>query len=432
MRPGFRAYALLHGQMERPRCPNPEHAGSRVTRAGWYGKAPHRHQLWWCRTADGQKHRFAELLPRRETPSCTCRECSTVLEQWEGQPSARQHSFSAREIAAALVLVARGESYRRAAENVRKTSGRWLDGSFQRSFTHRQDRRDENADGQIVANWIDTLAPALLEEKLPTSWPHELVVDSVEFRIKNGWKAGASYHVFVAVGYEGGYIPRPVVWKMQAFGSKSQRAWREFFSSLNGRPEILVSDMDSAIRGAARAVFQKSGGRPTELRLCEFHLRRSLETTLSRLQGIDPPPEPLAKLELAFTSETRWEEFVAAVSQEDTFRTPLPNALRWIKRYGREVASQAATRRNASVHSTAAAENTIRQVRSSFDGRSANFGNRRRVNLLLGLMTLDQRGQAHELEWAERIRGYLSAHAGRAPEQGRYNDPRFMPSLLVP
>jgi hypothetical protein len=190
--------------------------------------------------------------------------------------------------------------------------------------------------------------------------------------------------------------------------------------------------MDSAIRGAARAVFQKPGARPTELRLCEFHLKRRLQAIPAPVHGIDPPPEPLVKLELALTSETRWEEFVEAIIEEDAFRMPLPNTLRWIKRYGAEVASQVATRRDASVHSTAAAENTIRQLRSVFDGRSANFGNRRRVNLLLGLVTLNLRGQADELEWAERIRSYLAGRDGWASEQGLYNDPRFMPSLLVP
>jgi hypothetical protein len=232
MSPGFRARALASWANGTPQMPESRTCWKPRNRAGWYGRAPHRRQLWWCLTANGQKHRFAELLPRRETASCTCRECSTALESWEGQPAARQHSFSAREIAAALNLVARGQSYRSAAEHVRRTSGRWLDGSFQRSFTRRQNRRDQNADGQIIANWIDTLAPALLEGKLPTSWPRELIVDSVEFRINGGWKASASFYVFVAVGYEGDYVRRPVIWKMQAFGSKTQRAWREFFESL--------------------------------------------------------------------------------------------------------------------------------------------------------------------------------------------------------
>jgi hypothetical protein len=418
--------------MERPQCPNPEHAGGRICRAGWYGKAPHRRQLWWCRTADGQKHRFAELLPRREAASCSCRECSTALESWEGQPAPRSYSFTAREIASALVLVSRGESYRRAAEHARRVSGRWLDGSGQRSFTHRQNRRDPNADGQIVSNWIDTLAPGLIDSNLPHSWPREVVVDSVEFRVNGGQKASASFYVFVAVGYEGETHSRPVIWKMQAFGSKTQGAWREFFGSLEGRPEILVSDMDSAIRAGAKAVFQTPGGKATELRLCEFHLKRALSLTLGPLQGVSPRPEPLRALDLAFISPGRWTTFVDSVTEEDAFRTPLPNTLRWIKRYGAAVAQQTQTRRSASVHSTAAAENVIQSLKSAFDGRSVVFGNRRRMNLLLGLMTLGLNGKADELGWAEQIRTYLSERGGHAPKQGLYFDPWMMPSVFVP
>jgi len=312
------------------------------------------------------------------------------------------------------------------------TSGRWLDGSGQRSFTHRQDRRNPNSDGQIVSNWIDSLAPMLIESNLPRSWPRELVVDSVEFRINGGLKESASFYVFVAVGYEDGYSSRPVIWKMQSFGSKTQRAWREFFGSLEGRPEILVSDMDSAIRAAAKDIFQAPGTTATELRLCEWHLKQRLSATLRILEGRQPVPEPLRLLDLALTSPTAWKAFVDSVTQEDIFGTPLPNTLRWIKRYGGAVAQQAQTRRNASVHSTAAAENVIRSLQSAFDGRSVVFGNRRRVNLVLGLMTLGLNGKASELEWAEQIRSYLSERGGCAPEQGLYNDPPKMPSLFVP
>lgn len=314
---------------------------------------------------------------------------------------------------------------------MRKTSGRWLDGSGQRSFTRRQDRRDPNADGQTVSNWVDALAPALIEHNLPRKWPREFVVDSVEFRVNGGQKASARFYVFVAVGYTAN-VPKSVTWKMQAFGSKTQRAWKEFFRSLEGRPQVLISDMDSAIRAAAKAVFRAPGAAPTELHLCEWHLKRRIAMTLQPLQGRDPQSKPLKALDLALTSPARWSELVDAVEEEDLLGTPLPGARRWLKRYGASVALQTQARGRASVHSTAAAEKVISDLRSAFAGRSSVFGNRRRVNLVLGLMTLALRGRADEVEWAEQIRSYLSERGGHAPKQGLYNDPLMMPSVFVP
>src|SRR5947209_18193011 len=111
--------------MEVRACPIPEHAGSRVVRGGWYGKAPHRRQRWWCRPANGDpKHRFTPLLTRQGDPHAYCVECSTALEPWEGQAGAREYRFAAREVGEALVAVARGSSYQAAAEAARRHAGR--------------------------------------------------------------------------------------------------------------------------------------------------------------------------------------------------------------------------------------------------------------------------------------------------------------------
>jgi hypothetical protein len=138
--------------VEVPKCPNPAHANSRVVRAGWYGKAPHRRQRWWCRPLNGDApHRFAEVLPRQAAATHHCIECSTKLEPWEGQAGAREYWFSARKVGLALAMVAGGETYRRAGraarEMARRTNPR-MGGSRKRS-------RDPSLDGQLVADWVD-------------------------------------------------------------------------------------------------------------------------------------------------------------------------------------------------------------------------------------------------------------------------------------
>lgn len=84
-------------------CPR-GHRG-KVVRAGTYGPAGRRRQLWWC-YPDGKTktdaHRFSEALPRMllDAPGHVCTECSTTPEQFEGPPHPRGYEFAARTIAA--------------------------------------------------------------------------------------------------------------------------------------------------------------------------------------------------------------------------------------------------------------------------------------------------------------------------------------------
>src|SRR5947209_7104574 len=136
--------------MEIPECPVAEHANSRVVRGGWYGKAPHRRQRWWCVPANGdRKHRFTPVLTRQGSPHPYCVECSTGLEPWEGQAGAREYRFAAREVGEALVSIAKGTSYRVAAEVARAKAGRKLPPVGEGA------RRSPANEGQLVANWVD-------------------------------------------------------------------------------------------------------------------------------------------------------------------------------------------------------------------------------------------------------------------------------------
>ncbi|HZJ04624.1 MAG TPA: hypothetical protein VFD59_04035, partial [Nocardioidaceae bacterium] len=104
--------------MEIPPCPVPEHVRSVVVRDGWYGRTGQRRQRWRCTPVVGKPHRFAEMLPRIVSGAAehVCPDCATSLEPWEGQPAPRLYGFTARDVAAALAMVAGGASYRQAAE----------------------------------------------------------------------------------------------------------------------------------------------------------------------------------------------------------------------------------------------------------------------------------------------------------------------------
>lgn len=397
-----------------------------MVRDGWYGKPPHRRQRWLCRPPNGdRRHRFCEVLPRQATSKHFCVECSTRLERWEGQAGARHYWFSAREAGQALALVAGGESYRQSARAARIAAGR-----TRRALTGRRGRRrDPNLDGQLVAYWVDVLAPIVCAGELPSAWPERLALDSVEFRIDRGPRAGESFHVFAAVGHD--EPGRPLVWRMAAFPRRTQADWEEFLSPLAGTPRLVVTDFDRAVRNAVESVFPRPGQRAPELRLCELHLRRSLENALAPLT--DRPQQPvMAAYRHALYHRDNWALFERdARHAHGQAHPPLPALMRWLDNYGDTVAAQLRTRSSLGPNSIGAVEAALRQVERAFLGRSQGFGNRARLNLLLGLMTLHQNGDADPRRWADRLRERLHPRGGVPPQQRPHDDSQGRPSLLA-
>jgi hypothetical protein len=138
-------------------------------------------------------------------------ECSTGLEPWEGRAGAREYRFAAREVGEAPVSVAKGTSYRAAAEVARRKAGRVPAGDQDRR------RRSPANEGQLVANWVDVCAGFVCAGQLADRWPHTLAVDSQNFRVNSGPNVGAGFHVLAAVGRDKGdaatWSPIPRVWR---------------------------------------------------------------------------------------------------------------------------------------------------------------------------------------------------------------------------
>ncbi|HXH33034.1 MAG TPA: hypothetical protein VNJ54_01325 [Plantibacter sp.] len=381
------------------------------------------------------QHRFAELLPRQRTPSSAhCLECATQLEEWEGQAGPRTYLFTAREIAHALREVARGLSYRRAAEEARLV-GRRVRGAQPRPVPGlhrprwRQQKRSAAADGQLVANWMDVFAPVVLTGELPTYWPERIAVDSAEFRIAGGNKAGMSFNVFIAVGYEPGDT-KGRLWRMEAFPRRTAADWGEFFGRLTGTPKLIVSDMDTAIRNAAAASFPRGSAPAPEIRICEHHLKGAIRRALSPIAG-NPQHPVLLALERALLSAHDWAGFEQLVRQTHSPQTPLLTMINWLNRYSSLVEQQVQTRPYPGPFSTGAAEAFGKEISARFDRRSYVLSNRRRTNLLLDLFTLDLTNRVDERLWAEKLRHTLALRDGFAPHQRQHDDPAGRSSLVA-
>lgn len=412
--------------MEIPECPIAEHAGSRVVRGGWYGKAPHRRQRWVCRPCNGDpKHRFTPVLTRQGSPHPYCVECSTGLEPWEGQAGAREYRFAAREVGGALALVASGTSYRAAAEIVRQKAGRVPRGMPK--------RRSPANEGQLVANWVDVCAEFICQDLLPVRWPDTLAVDSQNFRVLSGPRAGDGFHVFAAVGRDQSepekWAPIPKVWRLGPFARKDQGSWEAFLGALGGAPRAIVSDADNALRLAIHAIF----GEATEHRQCEWHLARKLREHLPDEILADPRHPITRALIDAFRTTEGWRRLDQAIRSEHTSskHPPLTLALNWMDSYGRVAEAQIPTRDPTGMNSTGPVEQVLREIDRRIGDRVGSFTNRARLAKLLELMTLDLRGKADAREWADRLRERLYLAGGRPQDQRPHDDPKGVHSLFL-
>lgn len=412
--------------MEIPECPIVEHAGSSVVRGGWYGKPPHRRQRWWCRPANGDpKHRFTPVLTRQGDPHAYCVECSTALEPWEGQAGAREYRFAAREVGEALVLVAKGTSYRVAAEIARQKAGRVPPG--------RRSRRSPANEGQLVANWVDVCSEFVCADQLPERWPHTIAVDSQNFRVNSGPNAGRGFHVFAAVGRDqaepGKWAPVPRVWRLEPFARKDVPSWRAFFGALEGAPRVIVSDADNALALAIHSLY----GDTIEHRQCEWHLGRKLRQHLpDELLSDRSHPITRALLE-PFRSLEAWDRLEHAIRAEHTdgeYR-PLGLAIKWLDTYGKIARAQIPSRDPSGLNSTGPAEQILREIDRRIGDRVGSFTNRARLAKLLDLITLDLLGRADGRDWADRLRERLYLAGGRPENQRPHDDPKGVHSLFL-
>jgi hypothetical protein len=391
-----------------------------VVRAGWYGRPPYRRQRWLCRPVGGEPHRFCELLPRREAERSLCRSCFTQLEPWEGQPGPRTYSFTAREIAHLLVRVAEGATYRSAAQAVRRLAGRPEAGQ------PRSGRRRSLSEGQLAANWVDCFAEVVTRGDPQRGWPAVVVLDSIAFEVVSGANAGRRFQVLGAVGHERRGAPQRVV-LLEPAPQKSLAQWKAFLGRLAGAPELVVSDMDSAIARAVVELFPEA-----EHRWSEYHLKRSITRTLPEGVAADRSHPVTQALEFAFTAVPNYAAFERALKAAAAAEPGFKLALKWLDRHGPRSAAQASTRTLAGPNSTGGCEATLGQISRRLADRTGRMTNRARLRRLLALMAAEINGEADEQAWTERIQQALLTAHGRAPAQRRADDPRGHPSLLGP
>jgi hypothetical protein len=375
-----------------PTCPR--HPGSTVWFDGRYGTATRRRQRYRCLAAGGEPpHRFSEPLPRQSADTDT-----------KGAATPRNFSYTAAEIAAALVAVGDGLSYRGAAARVQ---GRL--------------RGRSGPDGNSVADWVEVFAPVLFARSAETRWPRVIALDSLRFHIRSldarGRPIPEATAAFQILGASGSGPTRGSgLVALQAFpGASEGRAqpfWEEFLLSLAGVPEQVVCDPDPDLVAAMESVWTSV---PLTFH-CHSHLLRQLHDVL-RDEGIRPRDPLSSAAERAFDGPGSWREFLESYRPRRLRRLE-----RWIERHDERITWQLEHAKGVDT-TTDALEQKLELLRERFFARRGNLRNRERTNRLLMLVQLELNGLADETSYARIIEEDLLLHGGRAGRRRAILDP---------
>jgi len=391
-----------------PECGRPGHKGSHVTLNGVYGSPGHVRQRYRCYPPEGRAHTFVGIMAREVVSAGVCEACENHLERHQGPTMPRRYRYPARAQAAALVAVGKGEPYASAARKARL----WA----------RQEPTADDDGGQLVANWVEVLGPAILAHYAEVEWPETLLLDSTNFFVPDHQNGGTkqAFAVMAAYGYPaaGG---RGRAWAVSVSPTATRQDWRTFLDALPGAPRLFVSDKAGATLAAVKGCW--SGADQPVHHRCEWHLRDNV-VKLMRPYGLTSYGSPeMELLNDAFHSPAGWSAFKDAMQ-------PYRNVREWIGREDKVVTPQVARRHQIPAHySVSAVERTISRLKEMLEPRRFCFRNATRTNHLVGLMRLELNGQANERDYAEIIRTHLQTHGGRPGRQLVIKDPRGIYSL---
>lgn len=357
-----------------------------------------------------------------------CPACEHVYARHEGIPTGRDFVFGHAEIARLLVRVGEGMSLRAASADLRE-------------HVLRQAAGETSRQANLAVNYLDAFAPAVLAELHPTRWPRVVVLDTTTlftrgFRSTSDDPAEAwtgslrAGTILVALD---GERRRPTPVLMAVAGARDAWSWRDFFGRLAGAPEVVVADLDPAIARAVRDTWPgaivvasrhhvaaqireraRADGVPERIWLeTPVATRRALPWTGERTRRFAPHPLHEAALG-ALRGEAEWQAFLALVEHHVP---PDRLALRsWI------ATNEPLVRRGWLVRerlgavplSTGALEGAIGEWLAPVRRRAGRWQNARRLDLVLGLITLRARGAAREARYARIVRAVFAATGNRS------------------
>lgn len=358
-------------------------------------------------------HRFVPVTPRIYVESATCDTCDNHIAPHDGPVVTRHYQFPMREVASAFVAVGSGSSYMRAARRARVGA-------------ERLEVADEPG-GALVAEWLDSYGPALLQQYAETTWPETLVLDSTRFMHTNPWNGqrGLAFNVLGAYGYPSQGPAR--VWALRASHRATEFDWIDFLRELDvtAPPRLVITDGGPEAGNAVRKVWPAlpSPSFPVPfVKRCEYHLRQNALEAMEgdRIGGWKHWMR--VRLDTAFRRSEGWEEFV---EKSNGFL----NLTTWLNGIEADVELQVNVRHLLPAHhSTAALDQHLGTVRDFLDSRSFVLRSQDRLNVTLGLMRLHLNHQDVERQYRVHLRDIVNSTGGAPRSQRAGYYPRTLPN----
>ncbi len=436
--------------------PCPRHPGSRVRLDGYVHSAwseAHRRPRYRCVTEPKSRgHVFSLPIPVRQPTDhhpdsgAACPRCEHVAERHEGVKTGRDFVFGHTEIARLFLRIGEGLSLRDASAELRRSIFRVQSPNPADAPVGYGWADETSRQANLAVNYLDAFAPAVITALHPRTWPRVIVIDSTTLMTRgyrpvvtdepdDGWAAGREA-VRMAGNLKAGTImialdptgPAVVPCLLQAQGGKDVESWAFFFTSLAGAPEWVVADLDPAIARAVRETWPGAILYHSQHHLAELMRQRAVADGVPERIELDEPIELarpiawsptrqvtkrysehplLAAIAVAQRGPGEWARFTALVEEHVP---PERLELRsWITTNELLIERQWRLTRFADrlPRSTGSLEGKIGEWLAP--RRAGRWQNVRRLNLVLGLITLRGRGAAHEARYAGLIRARFAA-----------------------
>lgn len=435
----------------RPPCP--EHPGSVVRLDGFERSRwtdAHRRPRYRCVTVPGTRgHSFslpmAVRQPTEQHPDsgAACPTCEHAYARHEGVRTGRGFVFGHQEIARLFLRVGEGMSLRAASRELRSSI-------FRPSPRHRSMRPaasigpvETSRQANLAVDYLDAFAPAVLAVLGPSEWPRVVLLDSVPL-LTRGYRPAADPDEddqrrvgnlkagTILIALDGtAHGARPCL--MRVAGARDTESWKDLFSTLTGAPEVVVADLDAAIARAVREAWPDAVIHPSRHHLAVLMRDRALADGVpDRVRA--EVPVPLAR-QLPWTGERvrRWTQHPLHAAMLAALRGPTEWAafLALVERHippdrlalrGWVATNEPLVRRSWEIRarhgevplSTGALEGAIGEWLAPIVRRAGRWQNARRLELVLGLMTLRARGEAREARYAHIVRAAFAARDNRS------------------